>query len=74
MSDLEKITIDCEFLIGLRACAHMVLGENLLKNGFNVGSCVRRLKFIFVWIKQCYFVAFFRSTLESHIPKIGTSL
>ena len=42
MSDLEKIIIDCESLIGLRAFAHMVLGENLLKNGFSVGSCVRR--------------------------------
>ena len=42
MSDIEKITIDCESLIGLRAFAHMVLAENLLKNGFNEGSCVRR--------------------------------
>ena len=42
MSDLEKVTIDCEILIGLRAVASMVLGENFLKDGFNVGSCVRR--------------------------------
>ena len=41
-SDLEQIPFDCKFLLGLRAIARMLSGENFPNGDINVGYGVTR--------------------------------
>ena len=42
MSDLEYIPIDCKLILGLRAIARILSGENFFSGCINVGYGVSR--------------------------------